>query len=75
MKGRVVAAAVPAANECHVFRVRAVALRGYGIPRGMVPVQDDDGLRYDKSALAVATFSIILQLTAIPVIFIANKPR
>jgi predicted MFS family arabinose efflux permease len=33
------------------------------------------GLLYDKSILAVVLFSVILQLTAIPVLFIANKKR
>src|SRR6266487_1880214 len=33
------------------------------------------GLLYDKSLIAVALFSMILQLTAIPVIFLANKNR
>ena len=31
------------------------------------------GLLYDKSVMAVALFSMILQLAAIPVIFIANR--
>jgi predicted MFS family arabinose efflux permease len=33
------------------------------------------GLLYDKSVMAVALFSMILQLVAIPVIFIANRHR
>jgi len=33
------------------------------------------GLLYDKSVLAVALFSVILQLAAIPVFFVANKRR
>lgn len=33
------------------------------------------GLLYDKSVVAVALFSVIFQLAAIPVIFIANKRR
>jgi predicted MFS family arabinose efflux permease len=33
------------------------------------------GLLYDKSVVVVALFSMILQLTAIPVIFIANRQR
>jgi predicted MFS family arabinose efflux permease len=33
------------------------------------------GLLYDKSIVAVALFSMILQLAAIPIIFIANKQR
>jgi len=33
------------------------------------------GLLYDKSILAVVLFSVILQLGAIPVLFIANKKR
>ena len=33
------------------------------------------GLLYDKSVVAVALFSMIFQLVAIPVIFIANKQR
>jgi predicted MFS family arabinose efflux permease len=33
------------------------------------------GLLYDKSILAVVLFSVILQLAAIPVLFIANKSR
>jgi len=33
------------------------------------------GLLYDKSLLAVVLFSVILQLVAIPVLFIANKKR
>jgi MFS family permease len=33
------------------------------------------GLLYDKSVLAVALFSMIFQLAAIPVIFIANQKR
>jgi Major Facilitator Superfamily len=33
------------------------------------------GLLYDKSILAVALFSVSLQLTALPVFFIANKQR
>src|SRR5206468_12621219 len=33
------------------------------------------GLLYDKSVVAVALFSTILQLAAVPVIFIANRQR
>jgi len=33
------------------------------------------GLLYDKSILAVALFSVILQVAAIPVLIIANKQR
>src|SRR5882757_687477 len=33
------------------------------------------GLLYDKSILAVVIFSVILQLAAIPVLFVANKKR
>ena len=33
------------------------------------------GLLYDKSVVAVAIFSMVMQLAAIPVIFIANKQR
>jgi len=33
------------------------------------------GLLYDKSILAVALFSVVLQLAALPVFFIANKQR
>jgi len=33
------------------------------------------GLLYDKSILAVALFSVVLQLAALPVLFIANKKR
>jgi predicted MFS family arabinose efflux permease len=33
------------------------------------------GLLYDRSILAVALFSVILQRTALPVFFIANKMR
>jgi predicted MFS family arabinose efflux permease len=33
------------------------------------------GLLYDKSILAVVMFSVILQLVAVPVLFIANKTR
>jgi len=33
------------------------------------------GLLYDKSVVAVAFFSMILQLAAIPVIFIGNRQR
>ncbi len=33
------------------------------------------GLLYDKSIPAVVLFSAILQLAAIPVLFIANKKR
>src|SRR5919106_2518876 len=33
------------------------------------------GLLYDKSILAVAAFSVILQLAALPVLFVANKER
>jgi predicted MFS family arabinose efflux permease len=33
------------------------------------------GLLYDKSVVAVALFSTVLQLAAIPVIFIASRQR
>ncbi len=33
------------------------------------------GLLYETSILAVVLFSVILQLAAIPVLFIANKKR
>ncbi len=33
------------------------------------------GLLYGRSVMAVALFSMILQLAAIPVIFIANRQR
>jgi len=33
------------------------------------------GLLYDKSILAVALFSVILQLAALPILFVANKER
>lgn len=33
------------------------------------------GLLYDKSILAVAVFSVVLQLAAVPILFIANKRR
>jgi predicted MFS family arabinose efflux permease len=33
------------------------------------------GLLYDKSVVAVAIFSMVMQLAAIPVIFIANRQR
>jgi len=33
------------------------------------------GLLYDRSILAVALFSVCLQLAALPLIFIANKNR
>jgi hypothetical protein len=33
------------------------------------------GLLYDKSLLAVVLFSVVLQLVAIPILFIANKKR
>jgi len=33
------------------------------------------GLLYDKSIIAVALFSMILQLSAIPVILLANRHR
>src|SRR5437868_6162918 len=33
------------------------------------------GLLYDKSVLAVALFSVIVQLAAVPIFFIANKQR
>lgn len=33
------------------------------------------GLLYDKSIIAVVLFSVILQLAAIPVLFVANKQR
>jgi hypothetical protein len=32
-------------------------------------------LFYDKSVLAVALFSVIVQLAAVPIFFIANKQR
>ena len=33
------------------------------------------GLLYDKSVLAVALFSVIVQLAALPIFFVANKRR
>jgi MFS family permease len=33
------------------------------------------GLLYDKSTLAVVLFSVIVQLAALPILFIANKRR
>jgi predicted MFS family arabinose efflux permease len=33
------------------------------------------GLLYDKSVLAVALFSVVVQLAAVPIFFIANKQR
>jgi hypothetical protein len=33
------------------------------------------GLLYDKSMLAVALFSVILQLAVVPILFVANKER
>jgi predicted MFS family arabinose efflux permease len=33
------------------------------------------GLLYDKSVLAVVLLSVILQLAALPVLFVANKSR
>jgi hypothetical protein len=33
------------------------------------------GLLYEQSILAVAAFSIILQLAALPILLIANKKR
>ena len=33
------------------------------------------GLLYDKSILAVALVSVLLQLSALPVLFVANKSR
>jgi hypothetical protein len=33
------------------------------------------GLLYDKSILVLVLFSVILQLAAIPILFIANKKR
>jgi hypothetical protein len=33
------------------------------------------GLLYDKSILAVVLFSVVLQLAAIPVLFVANKKQ
>ena len=33
------------------------------------------GLLYDKSILAVALFSVILQVVALPLLIIANKQR
>jgi predicted MFS family arabinose efflux permease len=46
---------------------------GYGIAWFLGSVAM--GLLYDKSILAVVLFSVILQLAAIPVLFIANKKR
>ena len=33
------------------------------------------GLLYDKSILAVVLFSVIVQLAALPIFFVANKRR
>ncbi|MGH7982172.1 MAG: MFS transporter, partial [Candidatus Udaeobacter sp.] len=33
------------------------------------------GLLYDKSVLAVALFSVVVQLAAVPIFFIANQKR
>ena len=33
------------------------------------------GLLYEKSILAVVTFSVMLQLVALPILLIANKKR
>ena len=33
------------------------------------------GLLYDKSILAVVLVSVVLQLSALPVLFVANKKR
>jgi MFS family permease len=33
------------------------------------------GLLYEKSILAVVLFSVIFQLAAVPILFIANKKR
>src|SRR2546429_2837040 len=46
---------------------------GYGVP--WFAVSPAMGLLYDSSFLAVVLFSVILQLAAIPVLFIANKKR
>jgi len=46
---------------------------GYGIPWFLGSAVM--GLLYDKSILAVVLFSVILQLVAIPVLFIANTKR
>ena len=46
---------------------------GYGIASFLGSVVM--GLLYDKSILAVVLFSVVLQLVAIPVLFIANKKR
>jgi predicted MFS family arabinose efflux permease len=46
---------------------------GYGIAWFLGSVMM--GLLYDRSILAVVLFSVILQLAAIPVLFIANKKR
>ena len=39
----------------------------------MVSRERGNGITYDKSILAVALFSAILQLAAVPVLFLANK--
>jgi len=46
---------------------------GYGIAWFLGSVTM--GLLYDKSILAVVLFSVILQLAALPILFIANKKR
>ena len=46
---------------------------GYGIAWFLGSVTM--GLLYDKSILAVVLFSVILQLAALPILFIANKER
>ncbi len=46
---------------------------GYGIAWFLGSVTM--GLLYDKSILAVVLFSVVLQLAALPVLFIANKKR
>ena len=46
---------------------------GYGIPWFVGSAAM--GLLYDKSVVAAAIFSMVLQLAAIPVIFIANRQR
>jgi predicted MFS family arabinose efflux permease len=33
------------------------------------------GLLYDKSIVAVASFSVVLQLAALPIFFVANRKR
>jgi predicted MFS family arabinose efflux permease len=33
------------------------------------------GLLYEKSILAVVVFSVVLQLAALPILFVANKKR